>query len=889
MKLNQTSVLTGLLLSLFLLAAQYVNGQELSKKITVVVQDQPLGVILKQISEQGGIPFSYNPRLIPVERRVSLNAVQQPISLILDELLVKNGIDYMLVENQVILRPHNNPHDPSKSPSGVIKSYTLSGFLREKSSGEALIGATVQLRGTSLGTFTNGYGFYSLTLPEGSYRVSFSYLGYKELAEEVDLRSNRVFDTELEESLIEAREVEIVAANPESDLRNNQLSEFSFSHKSLARLPGFAGNLDIIRALQAVPGIQTFGDGSSRYYVRGGNADENLMLIDEVPVYNPSHLFGFFSAFSPDAINDVQIFKGDFPAKYGGRLSSVIDIKAREGNMKRFGVSGNIGPYATNLTVEGPILKNRASFILAGRVSTLNWINSLTEILPNVKFQFFDINAKLNFKINDNNRLFFTFYAGKDDFSRITENSFRTYGISWNNLAGTFRWNHLFSNKLFSNTTLNYSRYNYDLFISSKQDDYWTSQISNTTLKTDLTWYLNPRNTLKGGVEVTTHYSNPGNVTLTNPLSQEQAPVVAKYHSIEYNLYVGNEQSIGRKLTLRYGIRLQVWQDVGPTTIYSFNVNHLVSDTLEVANMEGYQTYFSPEPRFNIRYDIRPNLAVKFSYTRMTQFMQLLTNSTSPFTSLEVWAPSGPNIKPQIADQFSLGYFMKFPKPMLNLSAEIYYKYYQNHLDYKEHANLLYNPLIEGELRFGKAWSYGLELMLRKPEGRFTGWIGYTYSRAFIRTPEVNNGEIYPASWDRPHDFCINLAYTNFKRWAITVNWFYLTGGAITTPVGFFYINNTSVPLYGAKNNDRLPDYHRLDLAVTYTFSKPESRYQHSVTATLYNAYGRLNPFSVSFNKTLNADGEFVVPSNTEHTNTLYPTTLSVAGIIPSINYLFRF
>ncbi len=328
--------------------------------------------------------------------------------------------------------------------------------------------------------------------------MSFSYLGYKELAEEVDLRSNRVFDAELEESLIEAREVEIVATNPESDLRNNQLSEFSFSHKSLARLPGFAGNLDIIRALQAVPGIQTFGDGSSRYYVRGGNADENLMLIDEVPVYNPSHLFGFFSAFSPDAINDVQIFKGDFPAKYGGRLSSVIDIKAREGNMKRFGVSGNIGPYATNLTVEGPILKNRASFILAGRVSTLNWINSLTEILPNVKFQFFDINAKLNFKINDNNRLFFTFYAGKDDFSRITENSFRTYGISWNNLAGTFRWNHLFSNKLFSNTTLNYSRYNYDLFISSKQDDYWTSQISNTTLKTDLTWYLNPAIPSKG-------------------------------------------------------------------------------------------------------------------------------------------------------------------------------------------------------------------------------------------------------------------------------------------------------------------------------------------------------------------------------------------------------
>ncbi len=889
MTFSRKLVRTATLLSILLLHSVFAYTQDLSKKITVIVNDKPISEVLKLISQQGNIDFSYSPQVIPAGKKVTLDLRRKPVSMVLDALLRKNAIDYFVVENQVILRPFRNA---ATLDSVVVnlpsRSYTLSGFLREKSSGEALIGATIRMQGTSLGTFTNGYGFYSITIPQGRYLVSFSYLGYKTQLQTVELDANTILETDLEEESLEAQEVEIVAANPETDLKNNELSEFCFTQKTLARLPGFAGNLDVIRALQAVPGIQTFGDGSSRYFVRGGNSDQNLMLIDEVPVYNPSHLFGFFSAFSPDAINDVHVYKGDFPAKYGGRLSSVIDIKAKEGNMKRFGFSGNVGPYASNLSIEGPILKNRASFFISGRISTINWINSVTHTIPNFDFQFFDVNAKFNFILNDNNRLFFTFYAGKDDFARITDASFRTYGISWNNLAGTLRWNHLFSNRLFSNTTINYSRYNYDLFISSQQDNYWNSQISNLTVKTDLTWYLNPRNTLRGGVEVTSHFSNPGNVILANDAGQP-APAVSRYHAIEYDLYLGNEQQAGEKFILNYGMRIPVLQNIGPTSVYFFNVNHQVSDTMNVSNLESYSTFVSPEVRLSIRYETGKNSALKLSYSRMTQFMQMLSNSTSPFTSLEVWAPAGPNIKPQVCDQISLGYFLKIRKPALNFSAEVYYKYYQDHLDYKDHANLLYNPLIEGELRFGNAWSYGLELMLRKSEGRLTGWIGYTFSRSFVLTPEVNNGQVYAASWDRPHDFCINLAYTDRKHWAFTANWFYLTGGAITTPTGFYYINGTSVPLYGTKNNDRLPDYHRLDLAATYTISKPGRRYQHSVTLTLYNAYGRLNPFSVNFNKTMDSDGGFVVPANVQGGNTLYTTSLSVAGMIPSINYLFRF
>ena len=557
--------------------------------------------------------------------------------------------------------------------------------------------------------------------------------------------------------------------------------------------------------------------------------------------------------------------------------------------MKQFGFSGNIGPYASSLTFEGPIVKNKVSFFLSGRISTLNWLNGITKETENLDFLFYDIHAKLNYRINRRNRILITFYTGNDDFSRITNSSYRTYGISWNNMVGTFRWNHVFSNRLFSNTTVNYSRYNYYLFISQQQDDYWNSSISNLTAKTDFTWYLNPRNTLKAGLEVSSHHSNPGNVTLVDGSTQQEPPQVPEYHSMEYDLYISNEQSIGKKVLITYGIRLPVWQDFGPATVYYFNVNHQVSDTVNVGLNKSYSTFFRPEPRISIQYSFNDRSFLKTSYCRTTQFMQVLSNSTSPFTTLAVWAPAGPNIQPQTADQFALGYFRKFFRSRLNFSAELYYKYYNNNIDYNDHANLLYNPLIEGELRFGKAWSYGVELMLRKAEGNFTGWIGYTFSRAFIKTTSVNGDKTYPAAYDRPNDICINLSFTDKKHWTVTANWIYLTGGAITTPAGFFYNNGYSVPIYGDKNNDRLPDYHRLDISASYAISKPGNRFQQSLTITLYNVYGRFNPFSVNFNKIMNDNGEFVVPSNINGSYQLIPTTISVAGMIPSINYQFKF
>ncbi len=865
-------------------------SQDLEKKITVITRNQPLGEVINKIGDEGNIFFSYNPQSLPLDIKVTVKAKNKSIREVLDLVLKKNGITYFITENQVVLKMSRMEGTDKPGEKSLLQGkHTISGYLKDKATGEVLIGVNIYIRDLHLGTTTNGYGFYSLTLPANPYQLIFSYVGYKDVQMNIDLEKDKVATVEMEATSLPIKEIEIRGKNKQEETRNNSLDVFRFSSKTLSQLPGFAGDFDIIKSLQAVPGIISYGDGSSLFYVRGGNSDQNLILIDEAPIYNPSHLFGFFSVLAPDAINEMTVFKGDFPAKYGGRLSSVIDIKARDGNLKRLSFSGNIGPYASALTVEGPIIKDRLSFIVSGRMSTLNWLNNIQTTLKSFNILFYDINAKVNFKLNNNNRFYLTFFYGYDYFGQTNQSTYPTSGMSWTNLASTFRWTHTFSNKLFSNTTLCYSSYQYYLFIDNEQKDVWNSDISGLTFKTDFTWYLNPRNTLHTGVEISNHNSNPGNVSLPNDQTDPSAYPIAKYHSMEYDFYLGNDQLIGKKLSIGYGIRLPVWQDIGPTTVYQFDGYHNFIDSMKVSNLSSYFTYFSPEPRINVRYLLNDLSSLKGSYSRTTQFFQVLSNSVGPFTSLEVWAPSGPNIKPQKSDQFSLGYYTQLFRNRFNFSADLFYNLFYNHIDYKDHADLLFNHLLEGELREGKARSYGIELMLKKTEEKFTGWIGYTYSRTFVQTPEVNDGKEYPAFYDRPNSVCIFLSYTAFRHWSFSANWIYMTGGAITTPVGFFYNNGYSVPIYGDRNNDRLPDYHRLDLSVKWIINKPERRYQHALILTIYNVYGRLNPFSVNFSKIQDGNGDIVVPSNLEGGYDLIPTTISVAGMIPSINYQFKF
>ena len=854
------------------------------------VENTPLGEVLRQISEKGDIQFSYSSQIISTNQEISFKCTNKSVKDVLNEILGSRGIDWLEVENQVVLKlriTERQAENPTLSRA--IPVHAISGYVYDSLTGEALIGANVMVKKLVKGTTSNEYGFYSLSLPEGVAEIEFSYLGFRGETYLLNLVKDTLISPDLREVSFGMREVVISARDNEQLPAVNQPGDFNFSGATLDRLPGFAGDVDVLKALQLLPGIRSFGDGSSLYYVRGGNNDQNLLMIDEAPIYNPSHLFGFYSVLAPDAVNDMEIYKGDFPARYGGRASSVINITAREGNMKRISFGGNIGPYASSLTLEGPIVKDKASFIVSGRLSTLNWLNYLVDNSGSFDLYFFDINAKINVKPTRKDRIFLTFFTGRDQFNRFTNSVYQTYGISWDNLAATLRWNHLFNPKLFSNTTLNYSSYDYSLYLSSDRKSYWQSSIGNLTLKSDVTWFLNPANTLRAGFAISRYQSNPGNITQQGEEEQLEIREVPKYTSMEYLLYLSNEQKIGNRFSLNYGIRLPVWQNFGPTSVYFFDPNYTVIDTVTVGKNISYDIFFSPEPRLSIGFALNKVSSLKASYSRTTQFMQLLSNATGPFTSLEVWAPAGPNIQPLKTDQVTMGYFLKFASSTFFFSAEAFYKNFRNHIDYTDHANLLYNPLLEGELRFGKAWSYGLEMLLQKPAGKLSGWVGYTWSRAMTETQGVNGGDPYPASFDSPHNLSIFVSYDTRKRWSFSANWVFMTGNPITSPIGFYEFNGYEVPLYGEKNNDRLPNYHRLDLSVVYRLNKPESQFRHTLSVTLYNAYGRANPFSVSFNKYQDDQGNFVVPSNLEGDYELVPTMISVAGIIPSINYQFKF
>lgn len=877
------------LIILILFTSSFTIAQDLTKKISISLKDVAIIDVINQISSLGNINFSYSPQLIPIDKKISIRAKNKTVKEVLDKVFTENGIEYAIVENQIILKPSKTETTAKIEKPKEKTKYTISGYLKDKKNGEVLIGASVYAKGTILGTTCNPYGFYSLTLPEGNYEVVFSFLGYKSISQNIDLRENKNIDSDLEESQMEIKTVEIKAKNQEDEIKDNQQSIMKLSPKTISQLPGFVGDIDIIKSLQAVPGIKSYGDGSTLFYVRGGNSDQNMILIDEAPIYNPSHLFGFFTAIAPDAIKDVEAYKGDFPLNYGGRLSSVIDIRMKDGNMKDPGFSGSIGPFTSNITIEGPIKKDKCSFFLSARRANMNWLTGINSVNKSFKINFFDLNGKVNYKFSDNDRLYMTIYLGNDAFNRIVPSSVHTFGISWNNVLGTIRWNHIYSKKLFSNTTLYSSRYNYYLYLTKELKEYWNSSIANKTIKSDFTYYLNPQNTIKTGIELSSHSSNPGNVHLADKVTQQSVPEIPKYSSGEVDFYLSNEQKLSKKFSTRYGIRLPIWLNRGATTVYYFNVNNEVMDTLQMGVNDVYSTFVCPEPRINLNYAINNKSSIKASYCSTTQFVQVLSNSTSPFNSLEVWVPSGPNIKPQKADLYALGYYKSLFKSKFEFSVETFYKQFYNQIDYKDHANMLFNPLIEGELRFGNAWSYGTEIMLRKQEGKFTGWLGYTYSRVFKQIKGVNKDQVYPASYDRPNNICLNLSYNPNYRWSFSANWIYLTGGAITTPIGFYSYNGYTVPIFGDKNNDRLPDYHRLDLSVTFRINKPEKRYKHSLVLTLYNAYGRKNPISENFDKIFDDNGNIVVPANMDGSNEIIPTSISVIGFVPSITYNFKF
>lgn len=876
-----------LVAALFSLAA---TAQEEALQKELALPANPIAVkdLLYEIQQQAGLRLSYVNNLLPLDSSIGFAKKKNTVQYFLDGLCIKYNLQYSLVEKQVIIKPLVPAvENHSAAANAPLPRYTLNGYVKDRQSGEVLPGANIIVKELGTGVSSNAYGFYAIALPEGQYTIETSYIGYSKQRQLLTLKQNTSLSFNISTEEMQVEEVLVQHNFDSARIGLNQMSSMNLKTASIQRMPNFMGEVELIKSMQSVPGINLYGDGSTFFYVRGGDRDQNLIVIDEAPVYNPSHLLGFFSSFTPDAIKDVEIYKGDIPASQGGRLSSLIDVKTKDGDMNKHRFNGSAGLIASHFTAEGPLKKERCSYFLSARRSNLEWFLP-KQVKASQDLYFYDMHAKLNYIVGEKDRLFLSFYAGNDHYGTAIAGSSKA-GISWGNNTATLRWNHIFGERVFSNTTLYSSKYNYYLYLGRGNGMYWNESIGNLNLKSDFTFFVNPNNKATAGISLGGQSFNPGNLNITE-VNGEPVPHVPERFAQQIILYAGNDQQVSERFSARYGLRLNVWKCVGPSTVYKVNSQHAVYDTLYATAGANYKTYTDPEPRLSLRYKITEKSSLKGSYTRTVQNVQLLSNSIGPFTSLEVWKPSDPNIRPQKADQLALGIQGSLPKHRLYYSAETYYKKMKHLIDYEDHASLLLNPAMETDLRFGTGNAYGLELMLQRTEGKLNGWVAYCFSRSIRQTPGINNNNPYPAFYDRPHQFNLTLAYKPKERWEFTAGWIYASGFAITTPTGFYYYQGRQVPYYTEKNNSRLPSYHRLDLSATRQLNKDKSkRYQHHITFSIYNFYGRKNPFSINFNKEKGDGSKFVVPMNLLDNNDIVVTQLALLGFVPAINYYFSF
>ncbi|MFO7828983.1 MAG: TonB-dependent receptor [Bacteroidales bacterium] len=752
--------------------------------------------------------------------------------------------------------------------------YTISGHITDEA-GEELIGATVYIKALKTGTVTNVYGFYSITIPEDNYQVIYSYVGYEPLVKNVQLNKNQRINIVLKEKTKTLDEVVITAERKDNNIAKAEMSTMKIQAKEIKKIPAFMGEVDIIKTIQLMPGVQSASEGSSGFNVRGGSADQNLILLDEATVYNASHLMGFFSVFNNDAIKDVKLYKGDIPAAYGGRLSSLLDIRMKDGNNNEFHANGGIGTVSSRLTIEGPIVKNKGSFIISGRRSYADlmlMLSSDEEVRKN-QLYFYDLNLKGNYKINDKDRVYLSWYLGRDVFDYDN-----LFGFNWGNKTFTLRWNHLFSEKLFSNFSVILSDYDYELGQSSDAQGFkWTSNLNDIKFKADYTYYPNTQNTIRFGAAGTFHYFNPGlakglgDQTMYNELKMPES------NALEWAGYLSDDWKPNEKLTINIGLRGTIFQNMGKSTVYNFDDNYEKIDSTVYSSGEIYHTFWGLEPRINFKYSLNNQSSIKGSYTRTKQFIHLASNSTAG-SPLDIWVPSSPNVDPQTADQFAVGYFRNFFDDVMETSIEAYYKNMDNQIDFRDHAELLLNPEIEGEFRTGYAWSYGLEFLIRKQTGKFTGWISYTLSKAERKIPEINKGKVYPASYDKPHNIAVVASYELLKKLNASATWVYSTGSPVTFPVGRYEYGNMIVPVYSDRNAYRMPDYHRMDISLTYKFGVNKTRGLRSeLNLSVYNVYNRKNAWMILFSQ------------DEDDPNVTIAEKVYLFPILPSITYNFYF
>lgn len=753
------------------------------------------------------------------------------------------------------------------------QNYSISGTVKDASNGEDLIGVLIGISEMpGVGTATNSYGFYSLTLPEGNYTIIFQSLGYQTRKERIELKGNLSLKAELKSAESELSEVQITDVRTNDNVRKNEMGVMKIDPKAVESVPVLFGERDIIKIFQMTPGVKSAGEGNAGFFVRGGSADQNLILLDEAPVYNASHLLGFFSVFNSDALKDVTLYKGGMPAEYGGRSSSVMDIKMKDGNAKSFGAQGGIGIIASRLTIEAPIVKDRGSFIVSGRRTYADMFLKLSKdtVTKESSLYFYDLNMKANYRINDKNRIYLSGYFGRDNFGLSD-----IFGFDWGNKTGTLRFNHIFNNRLFSNTSIIYSDYSYKFsFSPSGSEIKFSSSIQDINFKQDFSFFPNPNHTIKFGLNTIHHTFVPGEIT-SDFASFSDLKLNNKY-ALESAVYVQDDMSINERLGLQYGLRYSFFDYMGEGTAYTFDDEGNVLTSTDYAQWQTIKTYGGFEPRLALRYDLEKNSSIKASYNRSLQYLHLLSNSTSSQPT-DIWVPSSNNIKPQTSNQASVGYFRNFKDNTYELSLETYYKTMKNAIDYRNGANLFFNDQAEGELVFGKGRAYGVELLFRRQTGKLTGWVSYTWSRSLRTFDQINSGSEYPAKQDRIHDIAIVAMYKINDRVNVSANWIYYTGAAVTFPSGKYEIEGITVPLYTERNGYRMPQYHRLDVGVTIDAKTKNPKFESSWNFSVYNAYARRNAYAITF------QGNEDNPDQTEAVRT------TLFRIVPSVTYNFKF
>lgn len=750
------------------------------------------------------------------------------------------------------------------SPILAQQNFTVSGTVKEKSSGETLSGATVGvLEMPGIGVTANEYGFYSISLPRGSYTLRFSFVGRKAELVTLKLDSNITISVHLaDEGALE--EIVITSKKNNEAVTKASIGVEVLNMKTAAKLPVVFGEKDLVKTIQLLPGVKNNGEGTNGFSVRGGATDQNLILLDEAPVYNASHLLGIFSTFNSDAIKDATIIKGNSPAQFGGRLSSVLDVKMKEGNNKKYQVSGGLGLISSRITIEGPIQKEKSSFIISGRRTYADMIVRLSPDFKGLKLYFYDLNIKANLALNENNKVYFSGYFGQDELAASS-----MFSSKWGNKTGTIRWNSILNRKFFSNSSFIYSNYDFNVgFKTEGSTINYNSHISDFNLKQDFTYYLNPNNTIRFGFNSIHHTITPTKAEGTSITSTKKGRM-----GLENAIYLSNVWKTSERINMDYGARFSFYNILGGDTYNVYRDNNLIQ-SIELSKGKIGKTYFNLEPRFSLSYSLKRNTNVKFGYARNTQNLHMMSNSTGG-SPTDQWIGNSYNIKPEVADQVSIGY-VKIFENMYELSVEAYYKIMQHQIDYKDGADINTVPDIESQLLFGKGRAYGAEVLLKKKTGKLTGWVGYTISKTERKIIGINNGLWYNAKQDRLHDLSVVGIYSLSKKWTLSGTFIYTTGNAVTFPTGKYILNGMTIYQYGNRNADRMPATHRLDISATY--EKQSSRkFQSSWSFGLYNVYGRQNPFSMTFRE------------NELNPKKIDAVQTSLFRWIPSVTYNFKF